>query len=171
MSDDSEPRHERPTSPFSVAPPEADTWPPPHDVASVVLSEVKPILEKLFNLVAPLAELPKLVTQLGVKADGLDKAVGDLGVWRDYAHGQFDGLNNGMKAVIAGQVDLGEKVEKLTGTCERIADGLFAVSKDLQDLRTATTNQLSHEAEKRKELRQSVTDLEEAAEQRVANGE
>ena len=109
---------------------------------------------------APDAMVEALLERLQPSFDNIYTKLNELLGLRETDAARLRAIDAGVGSALT-QVGLLEDVVKTnTKTCERVANGLFAVSKDLQDLRTSTIDQLSHDGEKVAELRQSVSDLE-----------
>src|SRR6185503_11851777 len=120
---------------------EADTErPPPSAVAEEVLAALKPILEGFSN-----------------KLTSLDEGVRELRDIRNADVAKLEAIDNGVGAALKQGTEQGEKIDLLLQRHLELANGLLAISADLQDLRGSVIKQASHEGEQHAALRQSVT--------------
>ncbi len=158
-----DPEDPPPLSPPSIPPEpiahfrERDTEPSPaNDIAAAVAEALRPMF----------AVLEGRITQLGIQADGTAIAVRELTELRKADLERLYSIDNGVGAALRQGEAIANDVAALRGSVTVVQNGVFAISADLQDLRTAVLKQADYDGEKRRELQQSVAELEDEAEQR-----
>jgi chromosome segregation ATPase len=149
-----------PVEPFREAP---DTIPAPSLADECAAACAKAVIDAL----SPKIEaVDSRLDRLERIIRSLDAEVVELRTWRTHADKMMDAIDRGVAAALSQVGDLNAAYETTHRLQRDTANGVMAVAADLQDLRASVLRQAEHDGAKRRDLEQSVSDLQDEAEQR-----